>query len=754
MQKLTRYIVLDLETTGLDPKTGSEIMEFGAVRVENGKITAEFETLLKPKNNPPVEIEILTGITAADLENAPALAEMRQKITDFIGDLPIVGHNISFDLDFLKHFEFEIKQPSLDTCALANALVPDATSFSLETLANYFALPPEEAHRALGDVHTTQRLFEILIKVAGQAPAETKQAILALGEKLNWSPALLFSAEKNDFILPEPKTATENQIEIELAGELSARNLIAVPPSCEKNTLRQIFGKLDGRTLVIARNSLEASEFSEKFTESAVLFAPSAYLDKDKLAQFGEKIQANEEIKLYFWLKIMLWQARTQTGSTGELNFQRNDYPLWLEISAEDENCAYFQKALQNSQDKKIVFSTFRSIFDAPEIFASFENIVVLGAEELDFRISQIAEQKIFSEKIIDFLQKHTQDQNLIDSVDLFFGLAGALVKNYTPESLYPVHEIMNTTTQFGPEYKRLKDASENLIIKFRQSQLPFLLEASAILENFFKINADIVSWITVYPNGGISLHANRVDLDKLLQTTLKTETRKGVAFLSEHFFSAVMPFLREELGLGEYEIINAKAQTKISPMHFGIPEENIPADGWQSEKNMQAFLEKNFIENARPVLVIFSAKKILNQYFKYFFAKLHGAGRTLLGEGCTGGIGKILNKFQNLENPILFISERTFRQIDFPKCDNLLVFLHKLPFEWASPVNQARMRKYENDFEGFSLPQALLKFDKLVTKAGQLVNQEGEFVCLDRRIEEKKYGQDFLKILEYRDKN
>jgi DNA polymerase-3 subunit alpha (Gram-positive type) len=754
MQKLDSYVVLDLETTGLDPKTGAEIMEFGAVRVENRKIVAEYETLIKPKQNPPAEIEILTGIRASDLQDAPDLESVRTKITEFIGDLPIIGHNISFDLDFLKHFGFEIQQGNIDTCALATTLIPKVASFSLETLADFFSLPEEEAHRAIGDVRTTQRLFENLRKIAGQSDTKSKQKIVELSEKINWLPGMIFVEEENDFSVPQPKTESKTENEVEIPEDLPEKTLVSIPPQSEKNTLKKISKKFAEPTLIITRNSVEAGELTKDFEKSAMLFAPSAYLDHAKLEKFTENLKPDEEIKLYFWVKILLWESRTETGSTSELIFQRNDYPLWLEIGAESADCPYFEKALEESQDKKVVFSTLRSVFDSPDVFSRFQNIIILGTEELDFRITQMSEQKIFSDKIIDFLQKHLPDENLLNSVDLFFGLAGAMVKNYTPDSLYPVHEIINTTTQFSPEYKRLQEASENLIHKFEKSGFPFLLEASEILRRFFQTSADIVSWITVYPNGNVSLHSNRADLDSLLSQALNLPTRKNIVFLSEHFFSAVMDFLHEELGLGGYEAITAKAKERTSPMRFGLPEEEIAPDNWKSEKNMQDFLENKFLTENRPTIVIFSAKKILKQYFEYFHEQINQANRMLLAEGCTGGVGKILHKFATNEKPILFISERTFRRVELPKTDDLLVFLHKLPFEWASPVNQARMRKYENDFMGFSLPQALLKFDKLVTRSSHLVENSGNFYCLDRRITEKRYGENFAKILEYRDKN
>ncbi len=754
MQNLEKYIVLDLETTGLDPQTGAEIMEFGAVRVENGKIVEEYETLIKPKNNPPVEIEILTGIKSADLETAPSLEDVRQKITDFIGDLPIVGHNIGFDLNFLRYYDFAVPAIGIDTCAIATTLIFDVASFSLETLSDYFDLPEESAHRAIGDVRSTQRLFEILRQIAGQIRPETKQEILQLGQKLNWTPALIFENENNDFTLEKKESTEKNEPNVIFEGEIPNKVLLSIPPHSEQKSLEKILQKYETQTLVIARNSVEAGKLAQNFDDSAMLFAPSSYLDIERLDTFTQNINPDEEIKLYFWLKIKIWQSKTQTGDTSELIFQRDDYPLWMEISAENTECDFFQKALQKTHDKKNIFSTLHSVFESPEIFENIENIVVLGTEELDFRLMKMAEKNIFSEKVIDFLQKHLPEENLLNGVDLFFGLAGSLVEKYTPDSLYPVSETINTTLQFTEKYKRLKEASSNLIQKFRKAELPFLQECADTLENFFQINSDIVSWITVYPNGNISLHANHIDLDNLLSQTLNLEKRKNIAFLSEHFFSAVMPFLKEELGLGGYEIMSLASAEQTSPMSFGIPKEKIPNDGWKSETNMQNYIEEQITQNEIPTVVIFSAKKILTQYFEHFFVKMNEANRMLLAEGCTGGVGKILNKFEKNQNPIIFISERTFRRVDFPKSENLLVLLHKLPFEWASPINQARSRKYENDFMDFSLPQALLNFDKLVTRAGKLATQSGKFLCLDRRITEKKYGSEFLKILEYRDKN
>ena len=98
---LKRYIVLDLETTGLDPDN-DEILEVGMVRVESGDMCERYSQLFKPSGPIPLSITHLTGIRNEDCQNQPAFDEKATEILTFLDTEWIIMHNADFDLSFLR----------------------------------------------------------------------------------------------------------------------------------------------------------------------------------------------------------------------------------------------------------------------------------------------------------------------------------------------------------------------------------------------------------------------------------------------------------------------------------------------------------------------------------------------------------------------------------------------------------------------------------------------------------------------------
>ena len=95
------YICLDLETTGLNPKT-DKIIEIGAVKVRNGIIIDSFETFVAPERKLEKRITELTGITDEMLENAPAKEEVIPRFLEFAGEDILLGHSVLFDYSFIN----------------------------------------------------------------------------------------------------------------------------------------------------------------------------------------------------------------------------------------------------------------------------------------------------------------------------------------------------------------------------------------------------------------------------------------------------------------------------------------------------------------------------------------------------------------------------------------------------------------------------------------------------------------------------
>ena len=158
------FVAIDLETTGLD-RWHDEIIEIGLVRVENGQESEIFQTFIRPSISLPVRIKRLTGIEDEDLAAAPELSEVEEQIRQFIGDLPLVGHNVQFDRDFLATAcKWQITNPLYDTLELSRYLLPAAMNHRLGDLCKLFDLGQEQEHRALADAQSSARLLLKLIE--------------------------------------------------------------------------------------------------------------------------------------------------------------------------------------------------------------------------------------------------------------------------------------------------------------------------------------------------------------------------------------------------------------------------------------------------------------------------------------------------------------------------------------------------------------------------------------------------------------
>jgi DNA polymerase-3 subunit epsilon len=166
------FCIVDLETTGASP-AGCAITEVGAVKVRGGECLGTFQTLVNPGTAIPPEIVVLTGITEAMVLPAPPIEEVLPTFLEFAGDAVLVGHNVRFDLTFLRAAAAAGSYPALtnrfvDTCALARRLVRDEVpDCRLATLASRLRLAHRPTHRALADALATADLLHALLERAG-----------------------------------------------------------------------------------------------------------------------------------------------------------------------------------------------------------------------------------------------------------------------------------------------------------------------------------------------------------------------------------------------------------------------------------------------------------------------------------------------------------------------------------------------------------------------------------------------------------
>lgn len=164
-----KYVVLDLETTGLSSRY-DRIIEFGAVKVEHGLVSSHFDVLINPGFSLTRQITEITGITDELLKDKPSIKDVIKDILDFIGDAILVTHNAEFDISFLQESLERLGRPPLanpviDTLQLSRYLFPDSKRHSLGALCNNLEVKydEEQAHRADYDAQVLNDVFQPML---------------------------------------------------------------------------------------------------------------------------------------------------------------------------------------------------------------------------------------------------------------------------------------------------------------------------------------------------------------------------------------------------------------------------------------------------------------------------------------------------------------------------------------------------------------------------------------------------------------
>ncbi|MDD4839983.1 MAG: exonuclease domain-containing protein, partial [Clostridia bacterium] len=161
------FVVFDLETTGLDTST-AKIIEISGVKIENGKFTETFSSLINPKISIPEEITRITTITNNDVLDAPSSELVMPDFFKFTRGCALVAHNIGYDFPILSHHSeplgYIYENDLFDTLALAKQAFPHLKKYRLEFLSQHFNIIHENAHRAMSDALATAELLVLIAK--------------------------------------------------------------------------------------------------------------------------------------------------------------------------------------------------------------------------------------------------------------------------------------------------------------------------------------------------------------------------------------------------------------------------------------------------------------------------------------------------------------------------------------------------------------------------------------------------------------
>ncbi|MEK9132529.1 MAG: exonuclease domain-containing protein, partial [Patescibacteria group bacterium] len=459
------FIFLDIETTGRDPKR-DHIMEVAAVKWENFCITERFESLVNPHVPVPYEIELLTGINGKMLEDAPAFADVRNQVFDFIGDLPIVGHNIAFDMSFLKIHINELKNQEIDTIALAKILLHKESSYALEVLMKKHGLPARGSHRAMADTETTVDFFEFLVGKIDEIDSETLGIINNVLAKSNWTGKVAFDShvaerskraavEKTHKLAKNEPAPSKNIFwkDLTLKSFADGGKIILESPA------EIPFNAFKNQHLVVAYESFQkrnelVTEAQAAGLQVAVLKEPAFYLSPKKLEQklAGESLSSEETP---FLLKLILWNKTTQSGDREEISVEREEYGIFENLADNDGNDVYFKKAAKEAEKSDVVLLHHSGL--------------ALGlAKKLSGRLI-ILEAARLEESFTNAFRVRLTDSNLRpffgEKATVAMGMLGIFYEHFTNvnEAGFNSNVVLDDDLRATVQWKRAMSAFENL---------------------------------------------------------------------------------------------------------------------------------------------------------------------------------------------------------------------------------------------------------------------------------------------------
>ena len=412
------FVVLDLETSGTDPKK-DDIIEVAMIRYENGKEVMRYDDLIKIDYELPKIITIITGITDKELrEEGQEKKIVYKEIEKVLKGAYLLCHNISFDAGFLqaKGIELDILG-YIDTIPLAQILFPNAVSYSLESLTDDLDIEHINKHRAMGDAEATLELFKRLYEEINSLPASVIKDIQKYSMRSSWDGGAIFE-EAKPIVAPivapiggvrKPLEVEEilqeggilqkfwedfepREQQIQMANNVmnafeQGYHLICEAPTGVGKSLGYLIPAANiaiknKSKVVVSTNTINLQEqlyekdipllqkiykhgTNNSGVKAALLKGRSHYLCLRRFAKFKEKSRFTDD-EMILLCKILVWQAITKTGDCGEIHLTRNENLIWdFELCSDKKFCSpqkckpygecYLHKARRKAEEADII---------------------------------------------------------------------------------------------------------------------------------------------------------------------------------------------------------------------------------------------------------------------------------------------------------------------------------------------------------------------------------------------------------------
>lgn len=772
---MKHLLFLDIETTGLSAEK-DELIELSAIRVSSdfNKQLGIFDELTKPNQEISPFITRLTGISNEMVSTAPSLEEIHEDFKKFLRPSDVIcGHNIMFDIGFLRAKGFDIPNEHLDTFPLSNILLPNEPSYSLEILTKKFEIEHENAHRALADVEANLELFKELLKIAHHLDPKLQYEYAALLKKSNWTGNMLFDAAFDEKVSKSQSSKTsksESQTSLFDFGEKSKESVgvrhrqtqdspLSLQEKRATNMLEESFLEPDSQVLLSfppeTRELSVATTCAQKIVqtnEKEKIFVSISGNKRSKTPEGFYRYASPE--KVICERAFEKWKESRDTFTEGEVvtamklvremhageSLILSDLPMMREewsiakkwISDDHIRCSSEcpAKKMQLESAQKNLF--FCHVSDAGSCPA--KKGIVLHGSQLAKSLEKATHETMPLRGIKKSLEEK-KNQEITEGIFFGIGLLERFVREQVGESPYREYLTLSADLLNTPDVKNL---SAGFLEAKKQCTLHFP-EDRGLQENLGKLAAFLSDeipenqcrFLAIYQDDNIFISTADISLIPSFEQNFCTKEKvifTGKAFLQrggKYLFGESLPVPDKQKTL-ESSFAFAEKSLFCVPSHGGNGK---TADCGRTLETVEKILP----DCNGNLLVLFPGGNIAENFITGIAEVATENGFQVLG--IHGSAGKLTEKMKGKKS-IVVATSGNWQKVNFADLHFVGCVQHRLIFDPpADPAGRERNKDITDTFLELALPKAV---QKAVYLLGGLSAGGNSFfwLCLDSHFQ------------------
>jgi len=687
------FVVLDTETTGLIPRS-DKVIELAIVRFEEGEKVAEYESLFTVDTTISPVARVLTRLTAPDLQGKPTITSELPRIEKLLQGAVIIGQNILFDIEMLKGESVPVENsPWIDSAMLASIVYPEAESYSLGYLSTFLNLPHEPKHRAMGDVTATTALLEKLSARFQELPKETILKLKNMGEKGPEGYAMFFAelegGKKSSWSLTAKRVIHDREQDL---------------PAPKKE-----------RTWLAVKN-LDATLKEVKKIPYTPIFAPPFLLDPER----GQALLAQERFtadELTLAIKLLLYSPKAHA----DFPLHGNERDVWNgKLACTKESKAYGAQFKGTGHvivdHRQLLELLLHEHEHAPK---EGEAIIMSDASMLEDTATKAFKWSCATDPLRAAAEGNPELTSFLDAYQMWL----ERVRNFQDIRYLVAADLTSK------EAKGLRERMEAL----HATPLPELVQERLVdLQKILdpKNLSNRITYIEQFRDGGQVLQSVPLNiasaLDQLLyekyQTTLLLPPGELLSFAS-----IVPPGAKVDQATDAFE--------EQAPLRYAEPELS---------------LDRLLPRVDGKVVCLISSKREIEKIFVEHAERLEEQGITLIGQGLSGGQGRMQAEFNAAEDrAVWLITPWTYEGIELPPASVDHLWIATMPFDHPSnAILSVRAERYGGkEFDLYFVPRLLHRLFRILRTYAKHRKEDGDILILDQRLKQRAYGK---RVMEY----